>query len=203
MQKMKIFRNKNGNSLIEITVSVGIFVVVMLIATGIFETIVKSQQLAVASQNTQENLRYAFEIMSKEIRSAQRSDDKCGLLGSDTTNRVFNRSNDSGWQGANGNIFYFKDKNGSCVYYFMSGTALFVRRDNLSVVGDEYTVAATPNEIVVDNFDVFIYDNDVDELPEDKKQPYVTLNIKAHAVGKSQTDSSMILQTTVSSRMYE
>lgn len=199
---MKLINNK-GNSLIEITVSVGIFVVVMLIATGIFETVVKGQQLAVASQNTQENLRYAFEIMSKEIRSAQRSDADCGLASGDTTNRVFNQVSVPGWEGANGDIFYFQDKNDSCVYYFISGMALMVRRDNLLVAGDEYTVAATPDEIVVDDFDVFVYDNDVNELPEDKRQPYVTLNIKAHAIGKSEIDSAMILQTTVSSRMYE
>jgi type II secretory pathway component PulJ len=200
---MKLANNNKGNSLIEIIVSVGIFVVVMLIATGIFETVVKSQQLAVASQNTQENLRYAYEIMSKEMRSAQRSDDLCALTGSDTTNRVFNLSNDPGWEGANGNIFYFQDKNGSCVYYFLSGAALMVHRDNLSIAGDDYTAAATPDEIIVDNFDVFIYDNDVDELPEDKRQPYATLNVKAHAAGKSEIDSAMVLQTTVSSRMYE
>jgi hypothetical protein len=196
---MKLTDNNKGNSLIEITVSVGIFVVVMLIATGIFETVVKGQQLAISSQNTQENLRYAFEIMSKEIRNAQRSDTDCQVNAA--VNRVFNTENDPTWESSTGNIFYFKDKTGRCVYYFKSGTRLKVRRDDMA--GDEYTVDATPDEIIVDNFDVFIYDNLIGALPEDKMQPYATLKIQAHGAGHSQIDNSLILQTTVSSRIYE
>jgi hypothetical protein len=191
-----IKNNKKGNSLIEIIVSVGIFVVVMLIATGIFETVAKSQQLAIASQNTQENLRYSFEIMSKEIRSAKRSDYACSAFGNF---RVFNSIASSSWS-ATGNIFYFKDKNDNCVYYFKSGNALMVHR---KTPGNEYTASTTPNEIIVDSFDVHVYDNDITGFPTYKKQPYVTISVKAHAVGHSQLDSSIILQTTVSSRMYE
>ena len=60
---MNIFSDKKGFSLIELIVAMGMFGVVMLMATGIFNSVINGQRRAIASQNTQESMRYVFEVI--------------------------------------------------------------------------------------------------------------------------------------------
>ena len=105
-----IRQNKKGVTLLEITVAVAIFSVVMLSATEIFRMVIEGQRNAIASQNVQESMRYAFETMAKEIRTAIASNDDCESLfnpPAGATNKVFNTATNS-----EGDILYFKNKDG-------------------------------------------------------------------------------------------
>ena len=80
----KIINNKEGLTLLELTVAVAIFSVMMLALTQIFNMVIRGQRNAIAAQNIQESMRYAMEVMSKEIRMAQKDvggPGQCPLVG--------------------------------------------------------------------------------------------------------------------------
>jgi len=60
--------HERGYSLIELLVAIGIFATVVAIMSGMFMTSLRGQKKAVTVQNVADNIRYAMEIMSKEIR---------------------------------------------------------------------------------------------------------------------------------------
>ena len=66
----KKIKNNLGVTLIELIVAVALFSVTILSAMQIFQMVVEGQRSAIAAQSVQESMRYAFEIMSKEIRMA-------------------------------------------------------------------------------------------------------------------------------------
>ncbi|MCG2695682.1 prepilin-type N-terminal cleavage/methylation domain-containing protein, partial [Candidatus Parcubacteria bacterium] len=67
----KIIKNNAGVTLLELTVAVAIFSFAVLSATQIFKMVLEGQRSAIAAQSTQESMRYALEVMSKEIRMAK------------------------------------------------------------------------------------------------------------------------------------
>lgn len=90
---------KQGFSLIEIMVSLAIFAIVVVVATGALLTTIDATKKAQATQTVLTNLNLALEGMTREIR-----------VGSNYTSD------------ANGTTFTFDDKTGSqTVYSFTSG----------------------------------------------------------------------------------
>ena len=73
-RRLKTRKFAAGMSLLEILVAVSFFVVIILAATSIFSLVIKQQRSAISSQNVQESLKYFLEIMSKEIRTAEKDD---------------------------------------------------------------------------------------------------------------------------------
>lgn len=66
--KHKTFLNK-GVTLIELVVALGLFGVAMTIAGGMVLSVLRAQSRAEAIRATMNNLGFAFEMMSKEIRT--------------------------------------------------------------------------------------------------------------------------------------
>ena len=194
---MKIFlKNKKGYSLIEMIVAVSLFSVVFLMIMTIYLSMVDSQRSVIASQNIQESMKFALEVMSKEMRSAQISNDTCnpGCLRDGPAKKVFNKC----FAGTD-SILYFKDKYGLCVSYFLEldvdgVSRLKVRR------GVELFI--TPNDISVENLDFYVYDDEVDDFHS--MQPYVTMRMDTESSGSKEMHKHRTsLQTTISSRYYE
>jgi len=67
--KNKNRKQKNGYSLIELMVAVGIFVVVVAVNVNIFINVVKVQKKAIETQNVTDNARYALEVITRELRT--------------------------------------------------------------------------------------------------------------------------------------
>lgn len=186
---MKKTKNKKGMSLVEVMFVVAIMAVIALVVGDIFMTIVTGQRRAIAAQNTQENMRYLFEILSKEIRHAQRSDNECFAAG---TNRIFNKTTD-----ASGNdIIYFKNKNDECVTYYVVDGAIMIRRG-------VRVALTTPDEVFVSNFTFDIKDNNINTPPENRVQPLVTIKMNAEASNQALDQGTIDMQTSISSRFYE
>ena len=59
---------KRGFTLIELLVGVAVFALAITIATGLLMTGFRSQRKSIAIQNVQDNARYLFGFMAKEIR---------------------------------------------------------------------------------------------------------------------------------------
>ncbi len=159
----------------------------------------KNKGRAVSAQETQESMRFMFELMSKELRQAKRSDGSCAPAGNFPTSRIFNDGTNAA---ADGNILYFKNRDGQCVYYYIKNNTLMVRRGN-NFAGGRYA-STTPDEIRVSNLQFNIYDNLISAPPGSKSQPRVTFGLTVEmARGKEIHKERFNLQTTVSSRFYE
>ncbi|PLX27383.1 hypothetical protein C0583_03655 [Candidatus Parcubacteria bacterium] len=183
----KIITNKKAYTLVELMVSIAVFIMLMLTATSIFQSVNKNQVNAIAAQSVQESMRFALEMMSKELRSAQKSNDDC--VGG-VTNKVYNFEN----IGAPYNdSLIFKNRFGECVYYCIDGGRLMVVRNGTSL-------AITPDEVIISNLEVDIVDDVIGAFHS--IQPKVT--IKFDSVMNHPTDKyNMSMQTSISSRYYE
>src|SRR3989339_604522 len=91
----KLIKNKKGFTLMELIVSMAIFSASILMATGVFKSAIEGQRSAIAAQNTQESMRYAFEVMSKEIRGAIGTDGGSNCPAPGQPNRTFNVIDDA------------------------------------------------------------------------------------------------------------
>lgn len=189
MNVLDIKNNKEGMTLIEMIVAISIFVVLVFISSNIFITILSGQRRSIAHQNTQENMRYVYEVLGKEIRQAQRSDMDCYSTGTDTnTKRVYNTNPPK-------NALYFKNKAGECVSYFLDGDVLMVRRGSGNV-------AATPVFLKISGLSFEVVDNFVSGSAP-RVQPRVTFKMKAETHTSVIDNIILYMQTTISSRYYE
>ena len=184
-----ILKNKSGTFLIEIMLAISIFVILIGLTLSIFKSTIESQKSAIVAQDTQESMRFLFEIISKEIRGAQVMDGDCNaFIGVASDKKIYY---------INGGVLYFKNKDSECVAYYVDGSDDFIiERDN--GIG---ALPVTPNDIKVTNLDFFAEDNDIGVLPDAKIQPRVTIKIEVEAAGAHKQRT--IMQTTVSSRRYE
>ncbi|MCD6435015.1 MAG: prepilin-type N-terminal cleavage/methylation domain-containing protein [Clostridiales bacterium] len=199
----KIKQNTSGYSLIEIMVSLAIFAILLLSILSIAQSVSNGQKAAIQAQNTQESLRFAFEVISKEMRSAKQSDDKCALSGVDNdNNEVFNIGNFIG----DSDVLYFKNKNNECTYYYLEGSRLKIARDD-DIITDsniDNDFFISPNDVNITNLKFNIIDNEiynVGEYPQDPIQPLVTITIELEGAG-AKFKQKFTMQTSVSSRHY-
>ncbi len=70
-QKIKLTKNQKGFTLIEMIISVSIFVLVLVIAANIYLVINNTQRKVVTMQRIQSDTRYLFEAIAQEIRLGQ------------------------------------------------------------------------------------------------------------------------------------
>jgi len=178
------FKAETGVSLIELVVSVTLFSVLVLASTQIFKMVIDGQRSAIAAQNVQENMRYAMEKMSKEIRMAQISNQDCNGA---AIYKVFNTAE-------TGQELYFKNKNGDCVTYYLEN-------NRLKIIAGAVADYITPAKIEVSNLKFYINDDLISAFHS--KQPYVTMAMDVKAIGLAIHEQKMKFQMTISSRYYE
>lgn len=176
--------SRSGNTLIEVLVSTALFVVILLSMTQIFKMMLDYQRQTIATQNVQENLKYFFEVISKEMRMAKRAGGGCAHL---PANVRFNLESN-----AYGDILYLKNYHDECVSYFLAednGVVRFMVERNGVV---DYL---SPAKIEISDLH-FLVSEDIG------KQALITINMGAHSVGRESDYSQMYLQTTIASRYY-
>lgn len=178
--------NLAGVSLVELIVSVTIFVIILLSMTSIFKMVIDSQRKAIATQNVQENLKYFFEVISKEIRMAQKSDGAC--LPNLPADKRFAKGVNT-----DGDILYLRNHHRECVIYKLVEDANGVIRFHVSRNG--VSDFLSPASINVSNLKFIVTENKND-------QAYVSINLSAHSVGTEENMSNMQIQTTIASRYY-
>lgn len=175
-------KNQAGFSLMEVIVSVALFSFIVLSSTEIFSLVIKGQREAIASQNVQESLKYFFEVTSKEMRMAKRSDGSCASV---AVNEIFATSTN-----ALGDVLYFQNYYNECVTYklVLSGDS-----KRWQIIRDSNSGYISPQKITIDNLN-FVVDASA--------QPSVTLGLSAYAIGEQKSASEMKIQTTITSRYY-
>lgn len=189
-------RKADGFTLIEVLISTSIFAVIILSITSLFKLSIDAQREAMAVQNTQESLKYFLEMTAKEMRMAQRDGAVCLNVEDD---KVFAITQSSG-----SDTLYFKNYYGECVSYYLApdsnGVNRFVVRRYVppgATAGRDLVGYISPGTINIDQLNFVVRDN----FPD--RQPMVTINVRAAAVGEENAESQIILQTSVSSRYYK
>ncbi len=99
--KMQDARCKRGFTLVEVLVSVGMFLITIIAISQIFITVIRSERLAYALLNSENNIRNNLELMARAIRMGTNFQDNT----SDPTQLCFTNS-DKGDQ-----CFTFKNNN--------------------------------------------------------------------------------------------
>ncbi len=177
---------KLGFSLIEVLVSVSLFVTIILSSTEIFRLVIQGQRDAIASQNVQESLKYFFEVIGKEMRMAKKNDGACPDIPAD---KIFLLTSNS-----LGGVLQFRNYYDECVYYYLAddnGKQRFKIERNTP--GNLTAGFISPAKILIDALEFAV---------DETGQVAVTVNIKAWAAGEDRYKSEMDIQTTVSSRFY-
>lgn len=182
----KILKNNAGVTLLELTVAVAIFSMAILSATQIFKMVVDGQRNAIAAQHTQESMRYALEVMGKEVRMAQKAD-STDCLGYGLSGKVF--------KAVASQKLYFKNIYDECVAYFLENDTNGISR--LKIDRGGVSAYITPDEIEVSDLKFDIIDN------VGTDQSRVVMKITVHAIGKELHKSEIKIQTAISSRYYE
>ncbi len=171
---------KAGITLMEVIVSVTLFVLLMLSVTQIFQMVLISQRRSIATQNTQESLKYFFEVVSKEIRMAYRNDTDENQCPDIPAGAMFAQASE---------ILYLRNYHNECVQYYLADDRFMIKR------ADKEAQPITPNVIKVEDLQFIITE-------EVGKQPYVTINILAKARDEDLAEAEIRMQTTVASRYY-
>lgn len=176
--------NRMGISLIEVIVSVSIFVVIILSITSIFKMVIDAQRQAIASQNVEESIRYFFEVISKEIRMAKKSDGTCSSV---PVGKIFATSSN-----AYGDILYLHNYHDECIAYYIQpdvSSVSFIRQRD----GD--SAALSPSKVNINELHFLVHENP-------NEQAYVSINLSANYEGRQAAQSLIRMQTTITSRHY-
>lgn len=207
MKILKKIKQEQGTSMVEIVFVVAIFSIVMVAVAGIFQAVLNSQKNAIAAQNTQESLRFAFEVMSKELRNAKQSDGGCEIQANQADFEIYNKDSTNNIIGNNiGDVLYFRNSGNECVYYYLEddangNTRLKIARDDDISDGIDNDFYITPDDVSVSNLYFDPLDNDIGAEPDERIQPTVTLKIEMNA-NQRRFKNNTVLQTTISSRYY-
>ncbi len=171
-----------GITLIELLVSVTLFVIIVLSATQIFVMVLQTQRRVVAVQNVQENLKYFFEVASKEIRMAvQNVNDGDNFCSDLTENALFEL--------VNTDTLYLRNQDNECVKYYLENDRFMIERETVSV-------PLSPDEIIIEDLKFTITHRG------ENNQAYLTINVLAKSKGQEADETEIRLQTTVASRFY-
>ncbi|MFA6551748.1 MAG: prepilin-type N-terminal cleavage/methylation domain-containing protein [Patescibacteria group bacterium] len=180
--------NLMGFTLIEMVVGMGVFAMILLGSSIIFQNVIQGQSRAISSQNTQESMRYVFEVIAKEIRMAKKDFD--GKCNNGDAGHVFNTN-------AAKDALYFRNEYDECVAYANSANKRFqisrVPAAGFSGIGSHVYYDITPDELTVSNLQFY---------ETGSEQEAVTIVMTLNTLNAYFIQSRMDLQTTVSNRYY-
>ncbi len=194
---MANFNQKNtqrGFSLIESMIATAIFVVVVVVGTGIFLTVSRAQQKTTVTSGTQQDIRFALEGIAKEVRmgtidskyyfdnniDTDKAVDQLAIITNNKRHYLFRKNNDEQIEVAINSDYYSSPAN----FEIMTQENTNIKDLTFFITDPGYGIGGGPFE---------------------KKQPRVTIIIQlAGEEGENPDESTTLnLQTTVASRLYE
>ncbi|HTX86818.1 MAG TPA: hypothetical protein VMC41_01985 [Candidatus Nanoarchaeia archaeon] len=177
----------SGVTLLELTVSVFLFTLTVVLAAGIFTTIVNSQRITVASEDLQENIRYDFEKMGKEIRTAQKDPaHSCIPAGN-----IYWNNNGAGDQ------LMFLNYRGQCVKYGLKNGQVYVYYPKSTDPALANGLPLTPKEISISGLAFRVIDSAAEI------QALVTMRMRLSVAIKGAPAEQIDMETSLSSRSYQ
>jgi Flp pilus assembly pilin Flp len=182
-----IISDHSGVTLLELTVSVALFALTIIIATGIFQTVVSSQRTAIISEDLQENIRYDFEKMGKDIRTAQ----------ADTMHTNCLPAGYNVYYSPNPSELKFINYRGQCVDYFASSTQIYVAYPNSSDNILKNGLPLSPREVKITKLVFKVTDSAT------KVQAAVVVRMRLSVYLHGAPAEVMDMETSLSSRSYQ
>lgn len=178
----KFFNNK-GFSLLETTVAMGIFSVVITVSMGAFLLTIKAQKVVTTEKAIAENLNFALEFMSRQMRVAA-SDTSGSCISSGDTFEIAGSSEIS-----------FINANQHCVRFFLASGVLIYENITTSSGNIPLTDSSAAD---IDSL-LFLVQGESDG---DSEQPRATISISASGAGNSPESQGVqfSVQTTISAR---
>ncbi|MCD4694109.1 prepilin-type N-terminal cleavage/methylation domain-containing protein [bacterium] len=173
----KIRKQQAGVTLLELVVAISLFTMLILSVTQIFNMTLRVGANVVASQKVQKEMRYIFEVISKEVRMAKV--DKSGICIAPDWLFVIS---------GGGQELSFLNKDDECVVYSFVDDSFSIDRDGVSE-------ELTSDEIVVEDLEFRRFGYTPAE------QPAILLRMTVY--NKNDSNKKINLQTTISSRDYE
>jgi prepilin-type N-terminal cleavage/methylation domain-containing protein len=187
-------KKTNGFTLIEVLVSVSIFSMVMLVATGAVFSIVAANKKTHALKSVMTNLNFALESMTRDIRVGSKygCDTAIGVSGDcQTGGSVFHYKANRDIDGDS--AFTLSDSNDQAEYSLVGG------RIQKRVYGySPSTVFITAKEISISALKFYV----IGTGTTDGRQPKVVFTIKGSA-GAGTERSEFQIETTVSQRAID
>lgn len=121
MSTNKHKKKPSGVTLIELTIAISIFSIVMMIALDSFLNVLKFNREAVQKQAIQDHTEFLFSLMSREIRMAQINyQDPCTAYFDSLGINKAVLPNNTYWVADNHEELRFQNYEGLCVRYFMA-----------------------------------------------------------------------------------
>ncbi len=187
-----------GFSLVEMLVAIAVFMILVVILSGIYVAFSRNQARANVSQKMVNSLQYTLEIMSRQIRDNSIVDfsNTCPILGYTGSCILLQRED--------GSLFAFAYNNDSLEYVLVDKGESGV----YSVISEPGSViqflSPEGNNIKVGLMKFYIQPSTNPYLPAGpNQQPKVTIILQASYSGSASLDIVYNLQTTVSSRIYK
>lgn len=192
---MKSLQTKNGFTLVEMTVSLGLFTIIMFIATSAFLSIVNTDRKARSVRIAADNLNIALEDMSRRIKTGH--DYACDDRASGTYDCP---------GGVPSNMLSFDDQTSTpsvpvrIVYKRATGPTCGIGYDSTQgcILRDDKLI--TSPEIDITGLKFIVSGSDVGSA--DNQQPMVVIVIDG-SLGSGATESGFKIQTTVTQRAYD
>jgi prepilin-type N-terminal cleavage/methylation domain-containing protein len=174
----KLKKQQAGVTLLELVVAISIFTMLVLSVTQIFNLTLRVGGDVVASQKIQKEMRYIFEVLSKEIRMAKVDKDGA-CIDQDWLYQIFDNPN---------HRLEFLNKDDECVIYRFENNNFYITRDSI-------TERLNSSDIVIEDleFERFGF--------TPLEQPRILLRMTVY--NKNDSNKKVKLQTTISSRDYE
>ena len=168
-----------GYSLIELMVAIGVFAIVVTVMSGMFAISLRGQGKSSTMQNVGDNVRYAMEVMAKEMRMGTIKT-KAGFILNSSSDIQF-RSN-------------MPNRNSAIVQFYLDTAT------NQIMFDDDINDALPPEPITSANIAVNTLIFDVSGVSF-SSQPRITIVIQAASVGTAaDIETRMDIQTTISPR---
>ncbi len=190
---MKYYSKKSnsGFTLIEVLVSMSIFSIVMLVATGAVFSVIEANRKSHSLKSVMTNLNFALESMMRDIRVGTRyACDGSGDCPISPGARFLYKAN----RDVDGDSFYDPLDNNDQIEYALSGGRIEKRIYGTS----PSTYPITAEEITITDLKFYV----IGTGNSDGKQPKVVFTISGYS-GAGNSKSDFNIQTTVSQRALD
>lgn len=177
------YKNQRGFTLIEIMVSLSVFIIIMTVSLGSILSILDSNDKSQTKKTGMDNINFALESMSRTVRFG--TNYRCGTS---TTNPPAVLDCPSG-----GDTLSLRTAEGALVVYGLSN-------GRITKTINGVTSPVTSSEATITLFRVYVFNSD--PLPN-IGQPRVIIVVKGTVGNKVSTQSTFSLQTMVSQRKLD
>ncbi len=188
-----MFPKKNkGFTLIELMVSITVFSVVMLSSMGAVMTVLNANRKSESLRSVMDNLSFTLDTMTRTIRFG--STYHCGASGN------LSLPKDCDGSSGDNNSLTVQDSDGNQVTFSLvtvAGVGQIMRTINSGVA-----LPMTSPDVNIQSFSFWVFGT-TPYSSGNLLQPKVIVLVKGFVAGVNMTDSSFILQTTISQRKLD